>query len=340
MSWERARSLAAGRGGVWSLLVVRGGQTLFEERQGCGPDDLFYSFSVTKPFTALAVHLLAHRGQLDLDAPLADHWPGYARHGKGAITPRQVLSHSAGVPLSSRWLAVDMVALRSWRWSVWLAAHARPRTPPGAVFEYHVLSFGFILGELVRRVDGRMIDRFLADEFFTPLGLEHCHLALPKGLEDRAVKLRPANRDDKLTTDGLNHHRQRRAVSPASSLQATARDLADFYGVLLRDGRTPAGQVIPAEVIAAARRRASPDLPRFGTGFQLGGMGSRAHPDSFGHNGSDVCAVWADPSRDLVIVYCSDWFHPGEASWLHVGLVMDAVLEAVDAGPAAGPAVD
>ncbi|MDR1808620.1 MAG: beta-lactamase family protein [Propionibacteriaceae bacterium] len=327
MTWERVRRLAGERGGAWSLVVDHAGETVFDERHGVGEHSLFYTFSVTKPVTALAVHLLAERGQLDLDQPIAAVWPGYARHGKAAITPRHVLTHSAGVPYSSRWPAVDAAALLSWRWSVWLAAHARPRSAPGAELQYHVLSFGFILGELVRRVDGRRIEDFAADEFFRPLGLVDSYLSLPRGRAADAVPLVNHSADPWLVR-GLNYRIGRRACSPASSLQCTARDLAGFYRVLLNGGVAADGRaVIPAGVIAAARARYKPEFLRYGTGFQLGGMGGRSNPDTFGHNGSNVCAVWADPERDLVCAYLSDYYDPSEASFLHLGLLSDAVLE-------------
>jgi CubicO group peptidase (beta-lactamase class C family) len=313
------------RGGAWSLLVLRGDETVLEARRNCGPDDLFYTFSVGKPLTALAVHLLAHRGRLDLDEPIAHHWPKYARHGKATITPRHVLTHTAGVPLSTGSELGDMLAMRWPRLSTWLAQRARPVTPPGEALKYHIISFGFILGELVRRVDGRPIERFIQEEFFTPLGLDHSHLSLPRGLQSHAVPLRGQTRPDRFTAYGINRRAGRRAVVPASSLQTTARDLGAFYRVLLRDGATADGtQVIPPDVVHAARQPVQPSLPRYGTGFQLGGLGSKPDPTTFGHNGSNVCTAWADPVADVVFCYLTDTVHQSPSSFVQMGLVADA----------------
>jgi CubicO group peptidase (beta-lactamase class C family) len=98
---ERVIELAGRRGGAFALLARHGDAVILEHYRGCGPDTLFFAFSVTKPFTALAVHLLAARGDLDLDRPIADYWPGYAAHDKGSITVRHVLTHRAGVPSST-----------------------------------------------------------------------------------------------------------------------------------------------------------------------------------------------------------------------------------------------
>ena len=84
--FRRVLDLVGRRGGSSWLTVVRDGEVLLDHRVGCDADALFYTFSVSKPFVALAVHLLAERGALRLDDPVADHWPGYGGRGKDAIT--------------------------------------------------------------------------------------------------------------------------------------------------------------------------------------------------------------------------------------------------------------
>ncbi|MDR0959688.1 MAG: beta-lactamase family protein [Propionibacteriaceae bacterium] len=337
MRWNEVRRLADGHSAVYSLLVLHGDERVLEIRRGCAPEAVFYTFSVTKPITALAVHLLAARGRLDLDAPIAEVWPAYACHGKEAITPRHVLTHQAGVPLSTGHLTADMAAMPFNRLSTQLAERARPVSPPGAVTDYHVLSFGFILGEIVRRVDGRTIDQFVVEEFFAPLGLSNTALSLTPLLETGSHPVRltapdPSQRRVALT---LNQIPTRRAVVPAASLQTTARDLATFYRMLLRSGVDLSGrQIVPVEAIAAARTpapRAALDTtigerPRFATGFQLGGHGGLSHATTFGHNGSNVCTVWADPELDLTFVYLSPLYAPDEQSWLFLNDLSDEVL--------------
>src|ERR1019366_8704476 len=151
---ESVAQLARSRGGSSWLVVLRDGQVVLDRRTGCERDALFYTFSVSKPFVALAIHLLAQRGQLRLDDPVAQYWPEYAVHGKDDITIRHVLTHRSGVPFSSGTLVGDALAVTDWGRSVELAAHARPRWPAGEAVGYEVLSFGFILGEIVRRVSG------------------------------------------------------------------------------------------------------------------------------------------------------------------------------------------
>jgi Beta-lactamase len=149
----RAVDLIEARGAVAQVCVLRHDQVVLDRAFGCRPDSLFLTFSAGKPFVAVLVHLLAGRGQLDLDDPVARYWPEFGRHGKDTITIRQVLQHRAGLPVTHSLLR-DAFAAPHWRRAVRGLELARPSSPPGAVPAYHILSFGFILGEVVQRVTG------------------------------------------------------------------------------------------------------------------------------------------------------------------------------------------
>ncbi|MDR2454085.1 MAG: beta-lactamase family protein [Bifidobacteriaceae bacterium] len=320
MAWDRVVALAEGRGGAYSLLALRDGEVVAEHSKNCGPDSLFYCYSVTKPITAMAVHLLAERGQLHLDDSIAAHWPEYARHGKAGITIRQVLTHRAGVPAALGHPGLDMAVIANWDVSVRAAARARPRWPPGQVVAYHVVTFGFILGELVRRVSGQPISQFVDQELFQPLAMD-AYLALPAGQLGRAVPLRPKG-GNLASPLYLNRPAARQAVAPAASLHTTARSLAAFYQMLLNAGAAKSGRRLFAPETVAAALAVSSDgemdrtlrqPQRYSQGFQLGGlpgvargMGSTAPPSAFGHNGSGVCSAWAEPARGLIFVYLSN----------------------------------
>jgi CubicO group peptidase (beta-lactamase class C family) len=339
--WDEVGSLAAERGHASSILVMRGDEVVFEQLRGARPDSLFYAFSVSKPFTALAVHLLVQRGRLELDAPVAHYWPEYGAGGKSAVTVRHVLTHRSGAPYSTGWAVGDALRMTDWQASVAAAESASPRYRPGAVVAYELLSFGFTLGELVRRVDGRTIDRFLDDEIVRPLGLGDTHLALAKEAWERHVALVAGHPVEHVRASLFNRRAVREAVIPAAGIQTTARDLARFYRALLTGG----GGVVPPEAIAAAREiSADGELDhvightmRWGSGFQLGfpgnvrPMGTLANPATFGHNGSAVCNVWADPERDAVMVWLNSVIVPPRAGLEHISRLSDAVIEALDA---------
>jgi CubicO group peptidase (beta-lactamase class C family) len=151
------------RGACAQICVVRPGEMVLDRSIGCSPDALFLICSASKPFVALLVHLLAECGRLTLDDPVARHWPQFARDRKGSITIRHALQHRAGIPLTGGALAT-VAHMPDWYKAVRDIERARPRWPAGQVPAYHVLSYGFILGELVRRVCGRPVREFLADE--------------------------------------------------------------------------------------------------------------------------------------------------------------------------------
>jgi CubicO group peptidase (beta-lactamase class C family) len=339
MQWDDVGKAAAERGHASSIIVLRGDDVAFEQLVGARPSDLFYTFSVSKPFTALAVHLLAHRGQLALDAPIADYWPEYAMNGKSSVTVRHVLTHRSGAPYSTGWAVGDALRMADWRASVAAIESAYLRYRPGAVVAYELLSFGFTLGELVRRVDGRKIERFLDDEIVRPLGLEDTHLGLSADAWERHVPLVAGHPVEHIRETAFNRRAVREAVIPAAGIQTTARDLARFYRVLLTGG----GGVIPPAVIAGAREvsadgeldRVIGHTMRWGTGFQLGfpghvrPMGERANESMFGHNGSAVCNAWADPEHDAVMVWLNSVILPRRSGLKHISRLSDVVSDAL-----------
>jgi CubicO group peptidase (beta-lactamase class C family) len=130
---------------------------------------LFRVFSASKPIAASAVHLLAQRGQLDLDDPVVKWWPQFGHNGKSGVTVRRVLQHRSGLPVA-RTVVGDALAvtLDDWGRSVRNLEQARPRWPPGQVPAYGLVSYGFILGEVLQRVTGTKVSDFVHDELFAP----------------------------------------------------------------------------------------------------------------------------------------------------------------------------
>lgn len=335
----------AARGRAAQICVVRDGRNVLDRSFGCRPDDLFWIFSTSKPFAALMVHLLAERGALSLDDRVAAHWPEFARHGKDAITIRQVLQHRSGLP-AARSAAEDALAMTDWNRSIRRIELARPRYRPGQVPAYHYLTYGFILGELVRRVTGMALPDFLASGFLRPLGLDDVHLGLPGDLWPRHVPVRGQGQAGRVTQAVVNRRRTRQAIIPAAGISASARELARFYQALLQGGELDGARILQPETIAEATRPSSEhEVDRFlgmrirwSHGFQLGGpapgdaathpMGQLSGRATFGHNGSNACLAWADPARRLVMVYLTNLIRSGPGGARHQSEVSDAVLTA------------
>lgn len=153
-----------------------------------GADALQMVYSTTKGATAACAHLLVQRGLLDLDAPVAEYWPEFAAQGKGEVPVRWLLSHRVGLPDVDRPMTVDEAL--AWDPVIDALAASAPLWEPGTQHGYHAVTFGWLVGELVRRVSGRSLGTFFAEEVAAPLDLEFT-IGTPEPLHDRIVPVIP-----------------------------------------------------------------------------------------------------------------------------------------------------
>jgi CubicO group peptidase (beta-lactamase class C family) len=185
------------RGEIGASVCLRdkSGRTLVDLWGGTHPDGettgtrdtLSIIFSCTKAATALCAHVLIDRGQLNPDALVTEYWPEFGSHGKDGTTVRDMLGHRSGVPaLRARvkpggFLDFDYVAQR--------LADEAPFWEPGTDHGYHMVTFGWTVGELVRRVSGKSLGQFFKDEIATPYGVDF-HIGLPNSEFGRVSKLK------------------------------------------------------------------------------------------------------------------------------------------------------
>jgi CubicO group peptidase (beta-lactamase class C family) len=152
-------------------------------------DTIGVVWSCTKGATALCAHILVTRGELQLDAPVASYWPEFAHNGKGAITVRMLLAHQAGLPAFSAPIPDDGYC--DWELIVNRLAEQAPLWAPGTRHGYHALTYGHLVGELVRRVSGRSLGTFFREEVAEPLDLD-LWIGLPQAHEPRVARTIPA----------------------------------------------------------------------------------------------------------------------------------------------------
>jgi CubicO group peptidase (beta-lactamase class C family) len=153
-----------------------------------GPDHLQLIFSSTKGATAICAHILVDRGELDLNAPVAEYWPEFKAHGKGDVPVEWLLSHRVGLPDVDRALTLDQAL--AWDPAVEALAESIPVWEPGSDRGYHAVTYGYLVGEVVRRVSGKSLGEFFADEVAGPLGLDFW-IGLPADQHERVVPLIP-----------------------------------------------------------------------------------------------------------------------------------------------------
>lgn len=327
-------------------------------------------YSTTKGVAAIAAHLLAQRGQLDLDAPVARYWPEFAAEGKGAIPVRDLLSHRAGLPTVDGRVTPDDVL--GWDPIVERLAAQRPYWEPGAVHGYHALTYGWLLGEVVRRATGRTLGQVVADELSAPLGLD-LWIGLPEAYESRVARLlafklgeatlKPgksaesfpadvqamlramadpsslATRALQLTDPSLdfNSRAVHAAEMPAANGIATARSLARLYAATV--GEVDGVRLLDDATVADATREQSngPDQvlilkTRFGSGFFLPSpFASLMGPRSFGHAGAGGSLAFADPDGEIGFGYVMNAMRQNLSNDLRTLTLIDAVRAALSA---------
>ncbi|MFF3504188.1 serine hydrolase domain-containing protein [Streptomyces sp. NPDC003247] len=298
--------------------------------------------SATKGVAAAVLLLLWQRGELDLDAPVGAYWPEYKAAGKERTLVRDLLAHRAGVPVLDRPLTPAEAADPE-RGAAAVAAQA-PVWEPGTDHGYHAQTYGWLTGELVRRVTGRAIGVWIADEIAGPAGAD-LWLGLPA---ERAARVGRVGQVEAPAQPGTLRTRPKRAVAdayadpasltrrafaaitpapdendpayraaalPASNGIATADGLARFYASLI--GEPEGGtRLFTPETAEAARteRSAGPDRvlvvgTRFGLGYMLHGAASPLlSPASFGHPGRGGALGFADPDSGIAFGYVTNGF--------------------------------
>jgi CubicO group peptidase (beta-lactamase class C family) len=163
-------------------------------------DTIVMVASTTKGATAICAHLLAQRGQLDLDAPVVKYWPEFGATGKEHIPVRWLLSHQAGLPVVDGPLTFEDAC--AWHPVIRALEAQKPEWEPGTEHVYHSMTFGFLVGEVVRRISGKSLGTFFADEVVAPLGLR-AWIGLPEEQERRVARIEHAPFTMEEVTDGM-----------------------------------------------------------------------------------------------------------------------------------------
>ena len=286
---------------------------------------LFTSFSCTKGVTATAVHILVERGVISYDEPIAAHWPEFARRGKQHATIRHALTHRVGVPHMPD--GVTPESMSDWDGMCEAIAALEPLWEPGARTGYHAYTFGWILGEVIRRADGRPINQFVQEEICGPLGLDGIHLGIDDATEPRVATLvdgprpadAPAAPPDALIARAIppavgilaepyNNPVVRRAALPAHGGLMNARSLARLYAALAAGGELDGARILPADRVRTATRLQTDDLDlaiqqpvRKALGYFQSGAISAMGPrmTAFGHPGAGGAIGFADPEHEF-----------------------------------------
>ncbi|MER5622611.1 serine hydrolase domain-containing protein [Streptosporangium sp. NPDC002544] len=331
-------------------------------------DTLQVVYSTTKAVTAACAHLLSQRGELDLDAPVAEYWPEFAANGKGRIPVRWLLTHQAGLPVIDH--PITPAEAIAWDPMVTALAAQRPSWEPGTEHGYHGLTYGWLVGEVVRRVTGRSLGAFLTEEIAAPLGLD-LWIGLPEAERHRVSRIiaavpdvealagidldalpEPARemmaayadptsltvRSMTVVTPPLDHNDpdEQSAEMPSTNGICTARALARFYAALI--GEVDGHRILAPGTLATATAEQVSGIDRIlrvpvriGTGFGLPTPDAFWYsPTAFGFPGLGGSLGFADPATGLAFGYVMNHLQEGVPDHRAANL-LDAVRGAMKA---------
>jgi CubicO group peptidase (beta-lactamase class C family) len=288
-------------------------------------DTLFPVYSTGKGIQATVIHLLAERGKLSYDDPIAKHWPAFAANGKDKILVRHALNHTSGLALLPNDL--DPATMYDWDAMVKWIEQAKPTTTPGTELVYHAVTFAWILGELAQRADGRKFMEIVRQDVCRPLGITTLYFGIPDEVESRvavieeaapAAPAAPVKAGEMVPVPAtimplgawMNDPRTRRTCIPASTGIMNTRAVARHYAALLPGGVDGVELLPPARVKLATQlqrpddRPDAPWLPK-ALGYAIGGEGSLfGHRTSaFGHNGHGGSTGFADPEVGFAFAF-------------------------------------
>lgn len=310
-------------------------EALGESRPGVAmsQDTLIFWLSATKPVAAVAIGQLWEQDRLQLDDAVARHIPEFAVKGKESITIRHILTHTCGF----RWLETG------WPQTPWdeiiakiCAMPIERGWIPAQRAGYHPMTSWFILGEIVRRADGRPFERYVREEIFEPLEMRDSWIGMPaerwEAYGDRIGILQQTDKQPIQPLPGFDTEAAATNCRPAANGMGPIRELGCFYEALLAGGALAGRRILRPETVRAftTRQRIGMFDETFkhvidwGLGFIVNsnrygidtvpyGFGPYAGEETFGHNGKQSSSAFADPEHDLVVaIVCNGT--PGEVA--------------------------
>jgi CubicO group peptidase (beta-lactamase class C family) len=341
-------------GGGAAAAVFLGGEPVVDIWAGPGRSDgtpwqrdtMSICYSGTKGISATAVHILATDGLIDYEAPVADYWPEFGCNGKEGITVRQLLSHQAGLHRLT-YLVERITDILDWDLIVSRLEKTKPDFRPGSANAYQAVTFGWLVGELIRRVSGMTVPELIERRIAGPLGLDGLYIgeadtqmdripdfvglpplqrhgAAPLSMDYRVPFWVRGERMRDLWRRGLtpknakqlySHPAFWKACLPAMNGVATARSLAKMYAVLAMGGELDGVRLVSKEVIQKASEVQTKRADRvviYPLHWKLGYHRTDAFlldvPAAFGHFGLGGAGGWANPELELSFAFLHSGF--------------------------------
>ncbi|HJU28673.1 MAG TPA: serine hydrolase domain-containing protein [Candidatus Binataceae bacterium] len=310
-------------------------------------DTIVNVWSTTKGLCAMCAHRLADQGKLDFEAPVANYWPEFAAAGKDRLPVKYLLSHRAGLAAIRAPLKHEDVF--SWEKVTSELARQEPWWEPGAKHGYHAITFGWLVGEVVRRISGKSLGTYFRDEIAGPLGAD-AFIGFGPSLDGRVANIIQApppksgepdaftqmmsdpesvsakaisNPPTMLLPETVNSRAWRGAEIPGANGHATARGLSRIYGALARGGEVDGVRIFSSAELPRCLTEQSRGMDevlkfptRFSLGFMLSQSGFELGPNArtFGHPGAGGSLGYADLDARVGFGYAMNQMGPATAS--------------------------
>ena len=334
-------------------VVDLAGGTTGPDGEKTTPETRHLVWSCTKSFVGTCVHQLVEDGELAYDDPVADHWPSFTRgdEDKANVTVRHVLSHQTGMPTSA--LDDDPSAWGDWETIVETMEDQSLATEPGTEAAYHTVTYGWLVGELVRQVTGTPIEEYVKKTVFDPLGMERTSVGVRDGQPETVATITGFDIFDRAADPGEglvelspeaaaglgNDPDVLQAVIPAANGISTAREMGRFFACMANGGELDGVRLVEPETVETATELQIETADdgtlsrpmRYAMGYWRGGsvsdlFGTLSSPQTFGHVGLGSIVAWVDPEAELTFSYVCNGIR--EESYEHavrVNQLADAV---------------
>ena len=321
------------------VLDINGGVADTKTGRPVDDETMFVLFSSTKPLAASCVYMLKERGRLDWDDPVAKHWPEFATNGKGEVTVRHLLSHQGGFPATPADLPWTDWA--DWSKVTRAMEQAQSTTPAGEVMAYHPINYGWVIAELVRRIDGRTFDKFLAQDLAAPLQMNNTYVGLPPALDGRVSRIHVLEPEEDPNGYGVTFDRPEvhHGICPGANGIASAGDLARFYAMMERHGSLDGSQVLRPETVDQGVTLQAEGIDQSIGAFAQRSLGlaladermgkSTGTPlNTFGHGGAGTSIGWADFDSGLAVGYITNGYRGNDNNIPRLASISQAVRDA------------
>jgi CubicO group peptidase (beta-lactamase class C family) len=334
------------------IVVRRHGRVLVNHAEGRGAqapviqaNTPFLCFSISKAFTGLCIHKLIEEGRVELDAPVARYWPEFGCKGKESATIRHVFLHQAGIPAPG-------INKQVFTWPFWPLVTrnvaATPAVyPPGTHTAYHLVNYGFIFGEVIRRVTGMQVEEYLSREFLRPMGLTDTWMRLPAKMLGRTPRLETRYPVMQTAKRLFSIPSIRTARLPAASLHSSACDLSAVFQMLLDDGEWQGKRLLQPETVRFATSSGYFGWDDYihhpmhwGYGFILGrldgqteedvALGRRSTSQTFSAMGMGTNMVWADRPTGTVVGFTCNGMLPNKQAAERWSEISNAVWDGIE----------